>query len=172
VQAKRYFGSVYEPILFCVKDEKNYTFNAGEIMVEARTGASRKLIDYRKPVPAMYNSEKVPGNVWYFPRVRYRMPEYEDHPAQKPEALLERIVKASSNAGDVILDPFSGTFTTSAVGRRLGRKTIGIELQEQYVKVGLRRLEIQERLNGTPLRSLEKPYVRRNGAQRRKKADL
>ena len=45
------------------------------------------------------------------------MPEYEEHPSQKPEALLERIIKVSSNEGDIILDPFSGTFTTSEVAK-------------------------------------------------------
>ena len=72
VQAKRRFGSMYEPILFCVKDKYNYTFNADDINVEARTGAQRKLIDYRKATPTPYNTKKIPGNVWYFARVRYR----------------------------------------------------------------------------------------------------
>lgn len=163
VQAKTRYGSMYEPILHCVKDPENYAFNADGIKVEARTGAVRKLIDYRKPEPALYNSTKVPGNVWYFPRVRYRMPEYEDHPSQKPEALLDRIVRASSNIGDVVLDPFSGTFTTSAVAQRLGRKTVGIELQREYLKIGLRRLSLQHELDGEPLQSLNKPYERKNG---------
>jgi site-specific DNA-methyltransferase (adenine-specific) len=92
VQARRYFGSMYEPIIFAVKDASNYTFNASAIEVPARTGAVRRLIDYRKPVPARYSSTKVPGNVWHFPMVRFRMPEYEEHPSQKPTALLERIV--------------------------------------------------------------------------------
>jgi adenine-specific DNA-methyltransferase len=140
VQAKKYFGSLYEPILYCVKDAKNYTFNAGDIEVEAKTGATRKLIDYRKQVPTQYNTTKIPGNAWFMPRVRYRMPEYEEHPSQKPEALLERIIKASSNSGDVVLDPFAGTFTTCAVAQRLGRRTIGIELQAEYFKIALRRL--------------------------------
>ncbi len=70
VQAKSKFGSMYEPILFCVKDEKNYTFNADAIKVEAKTGAARKLIDYRTAVPTHSNPTKVPGNVWSFPRVR------------------------------------------------------------------------------------------------------
>ena len=139
VQAKRRFGSLYEPILFCVKDKRRYTFNAADVQVEARTGAKRKLIDYRKPTPAPYSATKVPGNVWYFARVRYRMPEYERHPTQKPESLLERIILASSNPGDVILDPFSGTFTTSAVAQRLGRRSIGIETSGEYVRIGLRR---------------------------------
>jgi site-specific DNA-methyltransferase (adenine-specific) len=140
VQAKKYFGSLYEPILFCVKDEKNYCFNSDEILVEAKTGARRKLIDYRKPIPTIYNSTKVPGNVWEFPRVRYRMDEYENHPTQKPVALLERIIKASSNRGDLVLDPFAGTFTTSFVCENLKRKSIGIEIDQDYYQIGLRRV--------------------------------
>lgn len=142
VQARNYFGSLYEPILFGVKDKKSYTFNADDILVEAKTGAKRKLIDYRKPVPALYNSEKVPGNVWEIPRVRYRMEEYENHPTQKPVALLERIIRASSNPDAIVLDPFSGTFTTSFVAQQLGRKSIGIEIDEEYVKIGLSRLQM------------------------------
>jgi adenine-specific DNA-methyltransferase len=61
VQAKNYFGSTYEPILFCVKDPAAYTFNADAIKVEAKTGAQRKLIDYRRPVPTQYNTRKTPG---------------------------------------------------------------------------------------------------------------
>jgi len=158
VQAKKYYGSLYEPILFCVRDENNYVFNASEIEVEARTGAVRKLIDYRKEVPTPYKTTKVPGNTWYLPRVRYRMPEYEEHPSQKPEALLERIIKASSNPGDLVLDPFAGTFTTCAVAQRLGRRTIGIEMQEEYLKIGLRRLGIASHFNGEELKPLDKSY--------------
>lgn len=151
VQAKKYFGSLYEPILFCVKDKKDYTFNTEEILVEAKTGAKRKLIDYRKAVPTGYNSKKVPGNVWEFSRVRYRMDEYENHPTQKLIALLERIIKASSNKGDLVLDPFSGTFTTCYVAKELGRKSIGIELQDEYIKIGLRRLQIADEYKGEKL---------------------
>jgi site-specific DNA-methyltransferase (adenine-specific) len=79
------------------------------------------------------------------------MDEYENHPTQKPVALLERIIKASSNVGDTILDPFSGTFTTSFVAKQLGRKSIGIELQEDYVKIGLRRLRLADEYKGEKL---------------------
>ncbi|MDD2635989.1 MAG: adenine-specific DNA-methyltransferase [Bacteroidales bacterium] len=151
VQARKYYGSMYEPILFCVKDKKNYTFNTNDILVEAKTGAKRKLIDYRKAVPTVYNSEKVPGNVWEFSRVRYRMDEYENHPTQKPISLLERIIKASSNEGDLVLDPFSGTFTTCYVAKELNRNSIGIELQDEYVKIGLRRLQLAEEFKGQKL---------------------
>ncbi|MBI5383176.1 MAG: adenine-specific DNA-methyltransferase [Verrucomicrobia bacterium] len=162
VQAKRYFGSLWEPILFCVRDPDHYTFNADDIRVEAKTGAQRKLIDYRKPVPTVYNSTKVPGNVWEIPRVRYRMPEYEEHPTQKPVALLERIIKASSNSGDLVLDPFAGTFTTCFVAKELGRRSIGIEIEAPFVKIGLRRLHLATHFNGEllvkPLKTYESAY--------------
>ena len=151
VQAKKYYGSLYEPILFCVKDKSNYTFNSNDILIEAKTGSQRKLIDYRKSIPTLYNAQKIPGNVWHFNRVRFRMEEFENHPTQKPIALLERIIKASSNVNDVVLDPFAGTFTTSYVAQSLGRKSIGIEIAEEYVKIGLRRLQICDSVDGTPL---------------------
>lgn len=141
VQAKKFFGSLYEPIIHAVKDKKKYTFNAEDILVEAKTGSQRKLIDYRKNPPVPYNTKKVPGNTWYFPRVRYRMEEYEDHPSQKPEVLLERIILASSNEGDIILDPFAGTFTTCAVAKKLKRKSIGIEIGKEYFEIGIKRME-------------------------------
>ncbi len=151
VQARKFFGSMYEPILYCVKDKSNYTFNSNDILVEAKTGSKRKLIDYRKAVPTVYNTEKVPGNVWDFSRVRYRMDEYENHPTQKPILLLDRIIKASSNEGDLVLDPFSGTFTTCAVAKELKRNCIGIEVQDEYVKIGLRRLQLAEEYKGEKL---------------------
>jgi adenine-specific DNA-methyltransferase len=158
VQARKHYGSLYEPILFCVKNKDDYTFNANDILVEAKTGAKRKLIDYRKSVPTPYNTKKVPGNVWEFPRVRYRMAEYENHPTQKPVALLERIIRASSNVGDVVLDPFSGTFTTCCVAQMLDRKSIGIEIEEEYLKIGLRRLGIATHFNGEELKPMVKSY--------------
>lgn len=158
VQAKNYFGSMYEPILFCVKNKNKYTFNAESILVEAKTGAKRGLIDYRKNPPQPYSTQKVPGNVWEFARVRYRMDEYENHPTQKPIALLERIIMASSNEGDLVLDPFAGTFTTAFVAKSLNRKTIGVELQEDYVKIGLRRLGLATEYNGEIIKKELKTY--------------
>lgn len=170
VQAKNYYGSMYEPILFCVKDKNNYTFNADDIMVEAKTGSKRKLIDYRKNPPQPYNTMKVPGNVWNFARVRYRMEEYENHPTQKPIALLERIIKASSNVGDVVLDPFSGSFTTGFVAKTLNRKSIGIELSEEYIKIGLRRLSITSEYKGEPLKKIEKSTEIKNRHSKKNEA--
>ena len=163
VQSKKMYGSLYEPILMISKTSKSsYTFNYDDILVEAKTGAKRKLIDYRKNPPQPYSSQKVPGNVWDFSRVRFKMDEYENHPTQKPEALLERIIKASSNPGDVVLDPFSGSFTTSAVAVRLGRVGIGIDMNEEYYEMGLRRTGITMTRNG---KSLEKVKTRKTNAK-------
>lgn len=165
VQAKKFYGSLYEPILFCVKDKNNYTFNAQNILVEAKTGAKRKLIDYRKPIPTVYNTAKVPGNVWEMPRVRYRMDEYENHPTQKPTALLERIILASTNPNDIVLDPFSGTFTTSYTAKKLSRQSIGIEINEDYIKIGLRRLHILSSYRGQALKREPRTFEKRSPMQ-------
>lgn len=171
MQAKRYFGSMYEPILHMVKNPKAYTFNADDILVEAKTGAKRGLMDYRKNPPQPYNTTKVPGNVWDFPRVRFKMDEYENHPSQKPEKVLERIILASSNPGDVVLDPFSGSFTTGAVARRLMRRSISIEKNPAYLPIGLRRLHIESDLPDEALQK-EKRRKTQNLSKRQRERNL
>lgn len=151
VQPKKSFGSLYEPIIVVARDKTKYVFNAKDILVETRTGAIRKLIDYRKTPPQPYNDTKIPGNVWEIPRVRFLMDEYESHPTQKPEKLLERLILTFTNENDLVLDPFSGTFTTSAVAERLNRYNIGIEQEEIYCKIGLRRLNITNIFKGEKL---------------------
>lgn len=152
VQAKNKFGSAYEPILMITHSKNSkYTFNSEDILVEAKTGAQRNLINYRKTPPQPYNVTKIPSNVWHFNRVRYKMAEYENHPTQKPEALLKRIILASSNNGEIVLDPFAGSFTSCKVALDLGRKTIGIENNEEFFKIGLRRCGIANTHNNEVL---------------------
>lgn len=170
VQSKKNFGSLYEPILMTTKSiNSKYTFNYKDILVEAKTGAKRKLIDYRKTPPQPYNTKKVPGNVWNFNRVRFLMDEYENHPTQKPEELLERIILASSNPGDIVLDPFSGSFTTSCVAVKNNRNAIGIELNDEYYKVGIRRTNIANEYNG---QVLKKEKVRKTKNKSKKDHEL
>ena len=150
VQSKSKFGSQWEPILFMSK-HKEYKFNYKDIEIESKTGAQRGLIDYRRTPPKPYNTKKVPGNLWYFNRIRYLQDEYENHPTQKPELLLDRIIKASSDKNDLILDPFGGTFTTAAVAKKNLRKSISFEINEEYVKIGLRRLGIKSHFSNEEL---------------------
>jgi adenine-specific DNA-methyltransferase len=155
VQSKFSFGSLWEPILFMSKSKK-YKFNSKDIEVEAKTGAQRNLIDYRKTPPRPYNNKKIPGNVWNFNRIRFLQEEYENHPTQKPEILLERIIKASSNKNDLILDPFGGSFTTGAVAKKNLRRSISFEINKDYVKIGLRRLNIKSNFIAKELVKLKK----------------
>jgi modification methylase len=73
------------------------------------------------------------------------------HPTQKPEALLHRVLMASSKPGDVVLDPFFGTGTTGAVARRLGRHFIGIEREQDYIDAARARIDAVEPLGKNEL---------------------
>lgn len=66
------------------------------------------------------------------------------HPTQKPECLLERIIKASTNIDQVVLDPFMGSGTTGAVCKRLNRKFIGIEKEKKYFEIAKNRYKSEE----------------------------
>ncbi len=76
------------------------------------------------------------------------------HPTQKPEALLARVMQASTKPGDVVLDPFFGTGTTGAVARRLGRHFIGIERERDYIDAASRRIAAVTPLDGAELETL------------------
>lgn len=81
-----------------------------------------------------------PGDVWQFSHVHYSNPNRQNHPTQKPEGIIERIVLASSNKDDLVLDPFSGSGTTLRVCQQLSRNAIGFELNPQYVEMTNQRL--------------------------------
>jgi site-specific DNA-methyltransferase (adenine-specific) len=75
------------------------------------------------------------------------MPENTDHPTQKPEKLLAKIILASSDEGDVVFDPFLGSGTTSVVAKKLGRKFVGVEKNLEYCCLAEKRLEVAEKDN-------------------------
>ena len=86
-----------------------------------------------------------PSNLWTDITVPFwSMPENTDHPTQKPEKFVAKLVLASSNPGDVVLDPFLGSGTTSVVAKKLGRRYIGIELEETYCCLAEKRLDLAE----------------------------
>ena len=75
-----------------------------------------------------------PGDVWEFSHVHYCNENRQNHPTQKPEGLIERMVLASTKEGDLVLDPFSGSGTTLRVCQQLKRNCIGIELNPEYIR--------------------------------------
>jgi site-specific DNA-methyltransferase (adenine-specific) len=86
-----------------------------------------------------------PSNLWTDLTVPFwSMPENTDHPTQKPEKLLAKIILASSNPGEVVLDPFLGSGTTSVVAKKLGRRYVGIEIDETYCCLAEKRLALAE----------------------------
>ena len=87
-----------------------------------------------------------PSNIWTDISVPFwSMPENTDHPTQKPEKLLAKIILASTKPGDLILDPFAGSGTTAVVAKKLERKFVAIESDEEYCLLAQKRLELAEK---------------------------
>ncbi len=113
-------------------------------------------------------------NTWYFPRVAGTFKERAGfHGCQMPEQLLGRIIRTCSNSDDIVLDPFSGSATTLAVAKKLGRRFIGFDISKDYVKYGFQRLSnirVGDRLDGSPepMKSAPKTAAPRGKKNRRK----
>ena len=131
--------------------------NAHETLIwAARSQKSRVTFNYEAMKTA--NDDTQMRSDWLFPLCTgaERLKDDADdkvHPTQKPEALLYRILTATSRPGDVVLDPFFGTGTTGAVARKLGRHFIGIERDETYVAAALKRLAAVKPINAAALES-------------------
>jgi len=86
-----------------------------------------------------------PSNLWTDLTVPYwSMPENTDHPTQKPEKLLAKIILASSKSGDLVFDPFNGSGTTTVVAKKLGRHYLGVESEEIYCCYAQKRLDLAD----------------------------
>jgi site-specific DNA-methyltransferase (adenine-specific) len=137
---------------FTVSDE--YTFN-----LDAVKHRRRVLAPYRengKPKDWNENGryrDTHPSNIWTDLSVPFwSMPENTDHPTQKPEKLLAKIILASTKEGDLILDPFAGVGTTAVVAKKLGRTFVTIEQDERYCLLAAKRLELAK--NGDSIQGL------------------
>jgi DNA modification methylase len=157
-QTKKKFARSHTHIFYFVNDKKNYTFNDNAI----RVPSARQLVyNDRRANPA----GKLPDDVWdEFSRVCGTFKERAGwHGCQMPENLLKRIIAASSNEGDCVLDPFSGSGTTAAAAIVLGRNYTGIEISEEYVRNANKRLaKLKSRKSqGLDINSI-KPQGRKN----------
>ena len=84
-----------------------------------------------------------PSNVWTDLTVPFwSMPENTEHPTQKPEKLIAKLILASSDKGDMVFDPFLGSGTTAVVAKKLGRKFIGIEIEHEYCLLSQKRINM------------------------------
>ena len=129
--------------------------NAHETMIWA--GKSEKSrVTFNYDALKVFNNDKQMRSDWTIPLCtggeRLKNADGKKaHPTQKPESLLKRVILATSNPGDVILDPFSGTGTTAAVAKMLGRNYVGIERDPDYVRVSRKRLRSVTSLDGPSL---------------------
>lgn len=122
------FSPRHEDILFFTKSEK-FTFNLDAVRVPQKYFRTRNNMAGANP-----------GDVWQFSHVHYCSAEREKHPTQKPEALMERMILASSNEGELVLDPFVGSGTTCRVASVLNRRWIGIDFNPNYIVMSKERL--------------------------------
>ncbi len=126
-----------------------FTFNVDAVKLKRRVIAPYKENGTPKDWDYADDGEKYrltyPSNLWTDISVPFwSMPENTDHPTQKPEKLIAKLILASSNAGDVIFDPFLGSGTTSVVAKKLGRRYIGIELEDEYACLAEKRLALAD----------------------------
>ncbi len=98
---------------------------------------------------------------------RLKQGGHKVHPTQKPEALLYRVLLATTETGDVVLDPFFGTGTTGAVAKRLGRQWIGCEREGAYREAALERIELALPLDESALETMQSRSGRAQGRVRR-----
>lgn len=131
---------------FTVSDD--YTFNLDAVKQRRRVIAPYKENgrpkDWHETADGNFRDTH-PSNIWTDISVPFwSMPENTDHPTQKPEKLLAKIILASTNPGDIILDPFAGSGTSAVVAKKLGRSFIAIESDENYCLLAQKRLEIAE----------------------------
>ncbi len=154
VNCKNKFSRSHAHLFYMVKDSESFTFNADDVHV--RVPSARQLVygDKRanpkgrlpddtwilrpQDLPEGFAADE---DTWYFPRVCGTFRERAGwHGCQMPEQLLGRIIRATSNEGDVVLDPFAGSGTTLAVAKKLGRRFLGFELSKQYCAQTRKRL--------------------------------
>jgi modification methylase len=124
--------------------------NAHETLIWARKSQTQKRYTFNHWAMKHLNDELQMRSDWPIPLCtgseRVRVQGVKAHSTQKPEALLYRIILATSNPGDLVLDPFFGTGTTGVVAKRLGRRWLGIERESAYIEVAQRRIAAVEPL--------------------------
>ena len=146
--AKANWKNASEDIWFCTLTD-DYTFNVDAVKLRRRviapyTSEEGQQKDWERSDEGNFRDTH-PSNLWTDLSVPFwSMPENTDHPTQKPEKLLAKIILASSNPGDLIFDPFLGSGTTAVVAKKLGRKYVGVEIDQTYCCLAEKRLALAD----------------------------
>ena len=136
-----------EDIWFATKS-KTYTFNVEDVKIRRKVIAPYRVDgkpkDWEETTQGNFRNT-YPSNFWDDISIPYwSMPENTAHPTQKPEKLLAKLILASSNPGDIVLDPFLGSGSTSVTAKKLNRRYVGIEVNPQYCVWAEKRLEMAD----------------------------
>lgn len=146
--AKSNWKNCSEDIWFCTVSD-NYYFDVESVKMKRKVIApyrdkDRKPKDWEEKEEGNFRVTH-PSNLWNDISIPFwSMPENTDHPTQKPEKLIAKLILASSKKGDLIFDPFLGSGTTSVVAKKLDRSYFGIEQEENYCYLTEKRLEMVE----------------------------
>ena len=169
VHCKKKFARSHAHLFHFVKDAKDFAFNIEAIRVpsarqlvyaDSRANPAGRVPDDTwilrpQDIPEGFQAE---SDTWYVPRVCGTFKERKGwHGCQMPEQILGRIIKVSSNAGNVVLDPFAGSGTTLAVAKKLGRHWVGFELSKEYARQAQARLKTIRA--GDPLDGADDPLT-------------
>jgi site-specific DNA-methyltransferase (adenine-specific) len=146
--AKRNWKNAAEDIWFATVSD-NYVFNVEDVKLKRRVLAPYTDSDGR---PKDWNDTSAgqfrlthPSNLWNDITVPFwSMPENTDHPTQKPEKLLAKLILASTNQDDLVFDPFMGAGSSIVTAKKLDRKFLGVEIDRQYCLLAAKRLHLAE----------------------------
>jgi site-specific DNA-methyltransferase (adenine-specific) len=146
VRTEKHWNKKHDIILMYAKSV-DFTFNSNDVLEDRKASeATQKRLKYKGAMTTDWNKGRgtkklaLPTDVWYIPTINAMSKERTGYPTQKPLALLHRIIKASSNEGDIVLDPFCGCATTCVAAQQLDRKWIGIDIEKQASKILISRL--------------------------------
>jgi len=137
-----------EDIWFCTMSDK-YIFNINDVKIKRKVIAPYKTLDGKPKDWAGNGKDNFrithPSNIWTDITIPFwSMPENTEHPTQKPEKLLAKIILASSNKGDFVFDPFAGSGTTLVTAKKLGRNFSGVEIDNYYCCLAQKRIQLAD----------------------------
>jgi len=142
---KRRFSGRYEVFLWYTKTDK-YTFNLDEVRIPAKYPGKRHFKGPNTGKPSGNPLGKNPEDVWSIPNVKSNHVEKTDHPCQFPVGLIERLVLALTNEGQLVLDPYAGVGSAGVAAALHNRRFIGVDSQANYCTLAVKR--IQDALDG------------------------
>ena len=146
--AKTNWKNSMEDIWFAVKDPHNYYFDVESVKMKRKVLAPYRINGRPKDWEATEEGNyrlTYPSNFWDDISIPFwSMPENTDHPTQKPEKLYAKLILASSREGDMVFDPFMGSGTAAVVAKKLGRRYLGVEINEEYCLWAAKRLKMAD----------------------------